>query len=164
MTMPFVPRYSFLAIRSWPIVRLVSGYASTGRVARHGMAALPTLLALSGIVLTVSLGMAISSQISNYLNTGSTRSTEALYAAQAGLNDALWRLARNKNYENLSGYNLAVGSGTANIVIDRDEPVVNQTTVTVSGTVSGRTRKIQAVINVTATVGALSQASWTEID
>ncbi|MBI5466119.1 MAG: hypothetical protein HY974_02410 [Candidatus Kerfeldbacteria bacterium] len=128
------------------------------------MAALPALLALSGIVLTASLGMAVSSQVSQYLSSGSTRSTQALYVAQAGLNDALWRLARNKNYENLTGYNLAVSSGTANIVVDRDEPVANQTTVTVTATSDNRTRKIQAVINVTAVVGALSQASWTEID
>jgi hypothetical protein len=134
---------------------------------------LPTLLGLSGVVLTVSLGMAISAFVSQNLAFGAAQGAAALYVAEAGLNDALWKLARDKNHQNVTGYSLPVGEGAATIRVESTTgtpvactvPVpLNQVCVVASGTVGSRTRKIQSLVNVTATVGALSQASWVEID
>lgn len=77
--------------------------------------------------------------------------TNAYYIAESGIEEALLRLTRDKNY---SGGTLSVGSGNATMQVQNN-------IITSIGVYGGTTKKIQVVLNQQN--GSFSIVSWEEI-
>ena len=63
-----------------------------------GFASLPIVIGLMAMILVVGTGVALSGFLESSMTLSSARSSNALYYAEAGAQDALMRIARNKNY------------------------------------------------------------------
>lgn len=116
----------------------------------HALAALLVFSAVAMVLLTATVAAAITStkQVSSY-----DRSHEALYIAESGVENALFRLLRDPAY---AGENLPVGDGIATITVSGIDPV----TITSVGTVAGFERTI--VVTAGYTNYVLSVDSWEE--
>lgn len=102
-------------------------------------------------VLFVVLGIALNASFiatnENKISTNVVKSTQAYYAAESGMEDALLRLKTNPSLTNLS-YNLNVGGSTTSVVIPNS--LGGSRTVTSQGDATGRVKKVQAVYRIDA--------------
>jgi uncharacterized protein (UPF0333 family) len=132
---------------------------------QKGAMALSSILVLAMILLAVGLAMASSSFIQSSIVSNQNKSISALYIAEAGAKDAMQKLTRNKNYSN-TGYNLAIGNGSAGIVVSKDTPSSGQTEILSTGVVGGNTKKIKVILNTDAAgdgSGKVAIISWEEV-
>jgi len=127
---------------------------------RQGVAALITVLSLGGLIFTISMGSALISFWANQNIKSIRDSNKAYYAAQSGLQDALIKLERNKDYTS-SGFNLSI-NGT-NDVLATVSFASNQATITSTSTLSQINKKLQTVVDINATTGLITPTSTTEI-
>lgn len=101
---------------------------------------LATLLVLSaGLVIILSAGYISLNNIKAVRNN--IYSAQAYYAAEAGIEDALLRLNKEMNFSKTNSF--PVGNGTATIEIA--DPIGGSRTITSSGDVSNRIRKVRAI-------------------
>ncbi len=116
----------------------------------QALAALLIFSAVAMVILSATVAAAITStqQVSSY-----DRSHEALYIAESGAENALYRLLRDPGYV---GETLTVGEGTAVISVTGTDPV----TITSVGTVAGFERTI--VVTAGYTNYVLSVTAWQE--
>ncbi len=127
-------------------------------IGQSGLVAMPSIVILSIIMLTIGIAMSFSSFIQNNISYDNYISQRAYCTAEAGINDAIMKIARNKNYS--ANYSLLINSNAANIVFDTT--VLNQTKITSTSIIKNYTKKIQATLNVTAN-GKVTIASWNEL-
>jgi len=73
-----------------------------------GMATLPTVVALTILLLIFGVLINSISNIENFSTNNLSDSDKALFFAQAGAKDALEKIVRNKNY--IGNYNVAMSS------------------------------------------------------
>ncbi len=116
----------------------------------QALAALLIFSAVAMVVLTATVAAAITStqQVSSF-----DRSHEALYIAESGIENALYRFLRDPGY---TGETLPVGGGAATITVTGVDPV----TITSVGVVGGFQRTI--VVTAGYTNYVLSVTSWQE--
>jgi hypothetical protein len=130
------------------------------RKARKGVAALITVLSLGGLIMTISMGMAIISYWANQNIKSIRDSNKAFYAAYSGLQDTLIKLERNKDFPsgsfNLSFYN----TNDVSVSLTNSS---GQATVNATSTVGTVNKKLQAVINVDTTTGLVTPTSTVEV-
>ena len=124
---------------------------------RRGVALLPVILVLFGLVMVVGVAIAGISVSENTISSTKDASDEALAIAESGIQDALMKLARDKDFTS-AGYNLSVSGGTATIIV----PSGSSKDITSSGTLNSKTRKIQLTVNADAN-GKITQTGWTEV-
>lgn len=100
---------------------------------------------LTLLILTVVFAMATTISVLTYneqkLSLNIVKSNQAYYAAEAGLEDALLRLANDLNY--LPSYNLTIQN--SNTVIEISNAIGGVRTITSTGNNSDRIRKIHVV-------------------
>lgn len=108
-----------------------------------GIAALPTIIIIGTLVLLIAVALVSSGMIENAISFGHKESQEAYVAADLGAQDAIIRISRNKDFTS-AGYQITAGNGTANITVSGQATK----TITSTGTVSNKTRKLQVVVNV----------------
>ena len=124
-----------------------------------GVAALITVLSLGGLIMTISMGMALISFWANQNIKSIRDSNKAFYAAYSGLQDTLIKLERNKDFPsgsfNLSLYN------TNDVSVSLTNSF-GQATVNATSTVGIVNKKLQAVINVDTTTGLVTPTSTVE--
>ena len=123
--------------------------------------ALGSILVLAMILLAVGLSMAFSGFVSGGIVYNQDKASFAFYTAEAGAKDAMMKVARNKDYNN-AGYNLAVDSGNASVVVAKDTPVPGQTQISSTGVSENNTKKVQVILNVGAN-GNITVNSWQEV-
>lgn len=118
--------------------------------ALQGQVLLPLVLMISSLAVIASLtigflGIFEGGSISRERGVLSSRTL-----AESGINDALLRIARNTNTENLAGYTIAVTGGSVQVVIDRDNPQVGQTTVIATGIPQGYVvrKQLKAIVQI----------------
>jgi hypothetical protein len=125
----------------------------------HGVAALITVLSLGGLIMTISMGMALISFWANQNIKSIRDSNKAFYAAQSGIQDTLIKLERNKDFPsgsfNLSLYN----TNDVSVSLTNSS---GQATVNATSTVGIVNKKLQAVINVDTTTGLVTPSSTVE--
>ena len=116
---------------------------------QQGIAALPTLLILGGlvtniaIVVTLGVFLVVSSGYEDRL------AAEALAAARGGIQDGMLHVARDKNFS--SNYNLTIGGRSVNIDVCKDTcSGNNKTQITAIGNAITRQRKLVATLNVSS--------------
>lgn len=135
------------------------------------MVALPTILFIGGLIVEISLAGIFVSYYLSQSGFGIKRSSEALAAAQAGIEDALLRIVRNKNFLDNDGYELPVGNTSANIVVCRDSKTVDtlcdtlnngKSEITSTGTSFLKKRKLRAIVNINSATGEIKVESIEE--
>ena len=130
-----------------------------------GVAALITVLSLGGLIMTISMGMALISFWANQNIKSIRDSNKAFYAAYSGIQDTLIKLERNKDFPSGS-FNLT-GSFNLSLYNTNDVSVnftnsSGQVTVNATSTVGIVNKKLQAVINVDTTTGLVTPTSTVE--
>jgi len=135
-----------------------------------GFAVLPIVVAMS-LMIAVIVGALAFMGLSEV--TQSTKGRDADYAffvAQAGIDDAKIRIARNLNYSNSGGYTLVVGNGTSTVIVQKDtfsSPCTatgasGKDCIISTGQVKDSKRRIEVVVSV-ATLGKVTVDSFKEI-
>lgn len=131
--------------------------------------ALGSILVLSAILLAAGLALALSGFIQGDIVFNQDKANSAFYIADAGVKDAMQKIARKKNYEYVSpGYELIFsGDSKAIIIVNKNTPISGKTEIISTGVVGngiigGNTKKIRAVVNVSAN-GEVTPDSWEEL-
>lgn len=113
-------------------------------------------------VIILSIGVTVAVIAASFLNSGYgfQASNGAMAVATAGAEDALLRLARNKDFSSPSGYSVPIGGNSASVTVSQNSPSAGQAKIISSGTILFQQRKIQVVVSVNATSGQISVLSW----
>jgi uncharacterized protein with GYD domain len=126
---------------------------------RKGIAALITVLSLGGLIFTISMASAILAFWANQNIKSIRDSNKAFYAAQSGLQDALIKLERNKDYTS-SVFNLSInGTNDVSVIVSFAS---NQATITSTSTLSQINKKLRTVADINATTGLIIPTSTVE--
>jgi len=125
-----------------------------------GVAALITVLSIGTFVFIISLSSTILAFWS-IKNVGSGYSgLKTYYASYSGIQDALIKLERNKDYTS-NGFNLSInGTNDVSVVVSFAS---NQATITSTSTLSQINKKIQTVTDINATTGLITPTSTVEL-
>ena len=125
-----------------------------------GQAALSFVFIVGVIVLSIALTVAFLA--ASFLNSGYGYQTakRAMAVASAGAEDALIKLARNKDFSSVSSYSVPVGSDSASVTVTQNSPVAGQAKIISSATAFFQQRKIQVVVSVDSNTGQISLISW----
>lgn len=140
----------------------------------NGIAALPTMLLLGGIIVEIAIVGAFISYLYTQGSFGARASEEALSFAQSGIQDAIIRIIRDKGFFSLSpGYDIIIANKTANIIvckesksnISSDCSISNpgKSEITSLGSVLTKKRKLRAIVNVNSSTGEVKVESIGEI-
>lgn len=121
-----------------------------GKQQGQALAALLVFSAVGMVIMTATVAAAITN---TQHVTGFDQSQEALYIAESGAENALFRLLRDPTYTSES---LTVGDGTAEITVSGVDPI----TITSVGRVGSHERTI--VVTAGYTNYILSVTSWQE--
>lgn len=131
----------------------------------NGIAALPTLLILGGIVVNIAVIIALGVYLLVGSGLGNRLSSEALAAAKAGIQDGILRVAKDKNF--FGSYELAVGQRSVSVEICKDsEPPacagLGKRKISAVGSALTRRRKMEAVMSVSS-IGEIRVESVKEV-
>lgn len=135
---------------------MVPHFTSYSRHLRRGVAALPTVLIIAMVVVIASIGIASSGFVESLVSFGDYESKQAFAVAEAGAQDALKRLVRDKTCT--CNYTLTLGSGTATITVSGTNPK----TIASVGAVGNKKRKIEVTVSWDGNDKA-SQTAWQEV-
>lgn len=139
-----------------------------------GFATIPTILAVSVIILVIAFGIAASTFTEGISSAAEKQSAAAFNFAEDGAKDALLRIARNKNYSCASidcySLNLALNgctnnNGCAKISVSagagtKGDPKI----ITSSGIKQDKTRKVEVqVIYDSSVLGEIGTTTWQEL-
>ncbi len=117
----------------------------------QGIAALPTMLALGGIIVNIVIVIALGVYLLTNSQFGQKLMSEAAAAARAGIQDGLIRIARNREYSGT--YNLTVSNRTVNVDICKElSPPqcvgVGKRRITAIGNAMTRSVKMEAIVSL----------------
>lgn len=116
----------------------------------RAQAALSLVLLISGVV--ILSGLSLIFLVNSFTSTtlAFRAANHALAVASAGMDDALLRLVRNKNFDTGgSAYSVNIGPNeTAIVEVEQDNPVTGQIKILSEAQILLYRRKIQAVVAV----------------
>lgn len=127
---------------------------------KKGIASLPAILLLGGIIVEVGIAGAF---LLFYLNNsiyGTRLGNEARTVAQAGIDDGIYRVIHNKTL--VDSYNLDLGNGTVSVdicsgscpeIIPLD---LNKRQITSIGSVLTRQHRLVSILTIDDTTGLVS--------
>lgn len=131
-----------------------------------GAVALTSVLFFLVIFLALGLAVSFSSYIQNEITSNQGKSSRAFYIAEAGIEDASQKITRNRDYENISGYELAVedgGAGVEVLILSPPTEVMSGQTQVISTGVQGKnTKKIRVVLDIDIN-GKTTTSLWEEL-
>lgn len=112
---------------------------------QRGFAALFITILIMVVVFGIAVSISILTLGQQKIARNIVKSSQAYYLAEAGIEDALWRLKKDSNQSGFS-YTLSVGNNSTNIEIS--DIIGDSRTITSEGDVKDRVRKIQVVYQV----------------
>ena len=122
------------------------------------------MFVIGGIILLV--GTTLAFLAITFLNSsfGYQAANRAVGVANGGVYDAILLLMRNKGFSD-TGYcvpatTIPCPAGYATVVVTQDSPSTGKVTVTSEATVSRYRRKVQAILSVSSSTGAVEFLSW----
>lgn len=130
---------------------------------QKGFSLLPTVLVTSIIIAEVGIALTFVMYMANSASYSSRLLQEAYSCAKSGIDDALLRLIRNKDFYSVDGYNFSIGRCVAVIKVEKDTPIQNSSLITVTATVLNRQKKLQAVVSVDSDTAEIVLVSLQEI-
>lgn len=126
------------------------------------MTILPLVIMIGLVIVELGVAMAFLVYFSNLSSYGTRLAQEALFGARSGVNDAILRIIRNKDF--MGTYSsITVGRATVTVSVVKDQPDTNQTTITSTGIALIRQKKYQAVVSIDPNTATVSLVSLTEI-
>jgi hypothetical protein len=139
-----------------------------------GFATIPTILAVSALVLVVAFGIAAATFTETATSAVETQSSAAWRYAVAGAQDALMRIARNKNYAcasadcyflDMAANGCASGEACAKISVSAGAGTAGDPKIIIAkGIVENKTRKAEVRVVYDANgYGEISSAVWQEL-
>lgn len=113
----------------------------------NGQAALSTVILIGGIITLVTITLVII--ISSYVTSAYSyqNSQRALAVANAGADDALLKLIRNKDFQNTSGYLVYSGSDSATVTVTQDT-INKQATILSVANILGYRKKVKVLVSI----------------
>jgi len=117
----------------------------------NGQAALATMLVIGGLISLIVLTLVII--ISSYVSSSYAfqYSQRALAVANAGANDALIQLTRNKSFENQTGYTVNVLNDTATVQVIQNSPQSGQATIISIANVLNYKSRVRVIVSISDT-------------
>jgi len=110
-----------------------------------GFAALFITIIILIVLFVIIAGLIFLALKESQISANITRSNNAYYVAEAGIEDALFRVKRNPAFQNIS---YAFGVGAGNAEIDISENIGGSLTITSRGEFLGAFRKIRVVYQI----------------
>jgi len=126
---------------------------------KKGVAALITILSLGTLIFIISLSTAAVTFWGVKNIDSNQKSLKAYYAAYSGMQDALLKLERNKDFS--GDFNLSINS-TDDVFVSVSN-ISGQATITVTSTFGQINKKIQTVTDINSTTGLITPTSTTEL-
>lgn len=141
---------------------------------RRGAATLPTIIALTVLILAVGVSITAISFTEGLISVGQGNASQALVYAEAGARDALTKLTRNKNYTctsvncysiNFVSNGCTTDDGCARVSVSAGAGTSGDPRIIVSeGKARLSVRRIQAsVIFDAALNGEIATTTWSEL-
>lgn len=129
---------------------------------KSAFASLPIMLLIGGMFVEMVIAGVFVAYFLGQSSFGVKYSQDALTAAQAGVDDALIRIVRNKDFN--SNYTFAVGSSSVQVSVCKDTCAgVNKSQIDSIGTAFNKKREIRAIININNLTGEVKLESEKEI-
>ena len=132
---------------------------------QRGFASLPVILLIGGMLVEIGIAGAFISYFLSQSGLGIRLSQDALAAAQAGVEDALIRIVRDKNFNpSPNPYTITVGNNSVQVAVCKDTCVgSNKFQIDSLGIAFNKQRKIRAIISVNNLTGEVKLESENEI-
>lgn len=142
---------------------------------QQGIAAITSILIIVILTLLISLAASTSGITEGVVSKYQYQAGQAYAAAESGAQDAMIRIARNKNYSSAgyyipSGCSLNSSLKCTRVVVEKDAQSVcsqaissGQDCVISTGTLEGKSKTVEVILNVNATSGKIEIVSWREI-
>ena len=127
-----------------------------------GVAALPTILIITLMIVEISLTVAF---LSFYLNQGSSEMSMAdksLYFAESGVYDAVLSIQRDLNFEEVSSTIVFGSDKEAEVTVQKDVPSTGEDTITSIGKYKTARKKVRVIVSIDQSTGKVSIESWKE--
>ncbi len=131
---------------------------------KKGIAILPIVFIVGAIVVEIAVIAGILSFFGSSSNFSIKSGQAAVFTARAGIEDALMKITRDKNFYTASPYSISVYSGsiTTEASVFVYESGVNEKKIVATSTVFSRTKTITAIVNVNDVTGETSITSMEE--
>jgi hypothetical protein len=132
---------------------------------KKGIAALPTILLVGGVVTAVSISLTASVYLYINSTSGANLSLKALSVAKSGVYDGLMKVVRDKSLVS-ADYNFSIGNQSATIVICRESSDcggAGKFKIASVGSAFTRRKKIEAIVSVDPTTGLTKLESMSEV-
>ena len=126
---------------------------------RKGVAALVTVLSLGTLIFIVSLATTVLAFWAIKNIDTSQKSLKSYYAAYSGVQDALIKLERNKDFNN--SFNLSINE--TNDVSISVSNTGSGATITATSSLSQINKKIETVADIDSTTGLITPTSTIEL-
>lgn len=126
---------------------------------RKGIAALVTVLSLGTLIFTVSLATTVLAFWGIKNMDVNKKMLKSYYAAYSGVQDALIKLERNKDFS--GDFNLSINA--TNDVSVSVSNTGSQATITVTSALGQINKKIQTVSDIDSTTGLITPTSTMEL-
>jgi len=124
-----------------------------------GVAALVTVLSLGSLIFIVSLATTVLAFWAIKNIDATQKSLKVYYAAYSGVQDALIKLERNKDFN--ENFELSVNSANVSVSVSNDFD--GHATTTSTAVLSQINKKLQTVIDIDTTTGLITPTSTTEL-
>ena len=126
---------------------------------RKGIAALVTILSLGTLIFIVSLSTTVLAFWSIKNIDATQKSLKAYYAAYSGIQDALIKLERNKDFNDSFDLSINATNDVSVIISNTDDSA----TITSTATFGQVNKKIQTVTDIDSTTGLITPTSTEEL-
>ncbi len=126
---------------------------------RKGIVALITVLSLGSLIFIVSLATTVLAFWAIKNIDATQKSLKAYYAAYSGVQDALIKLERDKDFN--SSFNLSINA--TNDVSVSVSNTGSSATITATSTLSQINKKIETVADIDSTTGLITPTSTIEL-
>ena len=124
-----------------------------------GMAALPAILILTLVISVVGLALTGGILREKTMSVSSVESHQSFYLAESGTQDALLRIARNKNFTQGSSDDNITSVNELNVSVSETDS--NTRTINSSSTVKGKQGHIKIIVNMN-NYGQITSYQWQE--
>ena len=142
---------------------------------QQGLATIPTVIALTILVLAVGIGITSLSLSESFVTLGQDYSTRALFYAETGAKDALEKVARNKQYSctatdcysiPMATNGCTTNDGCARVTVTSGVgSIADPKIITSKGQIKSSTRRVQVTVIFDASLnGEIATASWQELN
>lgn len=130
------------------------------------VATLPVILLVGGLIVEIGIAGAFIAYFLNQSGFGVKLSEEALAAARAGVQDALIRIVRNKNFNpSPNPYTLTIGNRSAQITVCKDTCAgTDKFQVDSLGIAFTKRRQVRAILYVNNLTGEVKLESEKEME